>query len=205
MFILDSFCCLTGIDGMGIFTDKNRFDDDFADLIRRCGPDILKRLKRLGASHEEAEDSLQEALCLLLEGLAKGSLVIDGETSAKLIEGRLRNPKLCGWVAETAIHKWRNDQNRGNNLRNILTELFQSAPSGSPPNLDKIIVCLEKVLLRLSKECRLILQWGFLDGFSEAEIANRLGFAALEPVRKRIRECLRGARRFLGESDCLFI
>lgn len=191
---------------MGIISDKDRFDKDFADLIKRCRPDILKRLMHKGASKEEAEDFFQEALCLLLEGLAKGSLVIDDETSARLIEGRLEHPNLCGWLAETAIHKWLNEVKRMRKLREILEQLYLTAPLIVPiVDLDRIIACLEKILPQLSKECQEILQGHLLDGKPLADIAKSLGLTSLQAIHRRIHECLRQARRFLGDSDCLFI
>lgn len=146
--------------------------DAFGKLVEGCRENILIELTRLLGSHDDAEDVVQEAFLRAYRKLSS-----------------LKEPyNFGGWVRQTARNIARNRLARGRHCISLEEHLTQSeADSGTAetrvfdPREVPAIVALSRLSSRLRETARLT----YLNGYSQRQVAHRLG-VPLGTVKRRL-------------------
>lgn len=146
--------------------------DAFGELAECCRENVLIELTRLLGNHDDAEDVLQEALLRAYRKLST-----------------LKEPyNFGGWVRQTARNIARNRLARGRHFISLEEHLTQSEADRETtetrvfnPREVPAIVALSRLSSRLRETARL----AYLNGYSQKQVAHRLG-VPLGTVKRRL-------------------
>jgi RNA polymerase sigma factor (sigma-70 family) len=161
----------------------------FAELVRRHGPLVLGVCRRAARDPDLADDAFQATFLVLARKA-----------------GHLRNPDalpswLFGVARKVAAAARRREDRQAQLLRRAAAD---TAPTGSPPAWDDLLVVLDEELARLPDRYRAPLLACYLDGRTQDEAARQLGWSVstlrrrLEAARTRLRVRLTARGATLG-------
>jgi RNA polymerase sigma factor (sigma-70 family) len=149
--LIDSFC-------------KLKDESAFAELVRRHGPMVGRVCRTVLPNHHDAEDAFQATFMVL----------------ARKAESVRRTHALCGWLYRVAYRTALRARHRGKPLS--IPQAAAPVYVASDPVLDLSVRELHKTLYeeldRLATKYRLPLVLCHLEGMSQEEAANRLGWTS---------------------------
>ena len=171
-----------------MLSEPSRMEQGFRLLMQRYGKALYWHVRRIVVSHEDAEDALQETAVKIFRS----------------IDSYRGEGKLTSWIyriaTNEAVNILRKRAGLFHSIESLNPKLLSTLESQASVDADKAVVALQKAILSLPTQQRIVFNMRYYDDLSYEEIAEATGKSvgslkanyhyAYEKVKKYLQENL---------------
>ena len=171
-----------------MLSDPSRMEQGFRLLMQRYGKVLYWHIRRIVVSHEDAEDALQETAVKIFRS----------------IDSYRGEGKLMSWIyriaTNEAVNILRKRAGLFHSIDSLSPQLLSTLESQASVDADKAVMSLQKAILMLPSQQRIVFNMRYYDDLSYEEIAEITGknvgalkanyHYAYEKVKKYLQENL---------------
>lgn len=176
------------MDIRAMLAEPSQREKGFRVLMQRYGKVIYWHIRRIVVSHEDAEDALQETAVKIFRG----------------IDSYRGEGKLTTWIYRIATNEALNILRKRaglfHSIDSLSPQLLSTLESQASVDADKAVTALQKAILSLPTQQRIVFNMRYYDELSYEEIAEATGknigalkanyHYAYEKVKKYLQENL---------------